>query len=469
MTALKRAAAISTLWFVVSSAVAQFGGGGAPGGGAGGGTSTSGSGVQTPSTGAGAGSFPSGVPRLPLPTGGVFTPQVPPAGPPLILPPDPKAPPGMPTIASAPAAASAPRLPVPLLRAKVFKPVPGKRRMMENRGQGGIESSAAIQSIAQRESRMVGGALGVGLDAEGRLKPAWGPAFQAVTCNAALQSLRTSGRIAGFREPTSDAHIQQELAFISNCLGMPDERISHRLGRLVLNGETLCTVFFLTPTRGITARHCLFARGSQMRTVTLEPITSDMKSLVVEFGSLTNPKPIGVASIDIPTTDEALSRQVLSAATGSGLEPMFAVPRDLQQRDFLFIELQRPMTSAKLSAVSWTEARFGDKVFLPAYHEPVWLESRADDRGFRQQIAGYCQVIQPRVERCLTHACSTTPGASGAPMLVERDVEGSRVLHIVGIHTSGSRDDTACPGEPTTDTLLNYGVRLTAQDLKLTQ
>jgi hypothetical protein len=292
----------------------------------------------------------------------------------------------------------------------------------------------------------------------------WGSAQQTAACTSVLAELRQSGRIAEFKDLLTDVEKQQELRFLANCLGSPDPRVANRLGRLVLNGATLCTVLFLTPTRGITARHCVFDRAPFGGQTFFQPIRAEMKLLSVDFGTVSSARTIRVTAIEVPTTSVGLAKQSLSMQNNYALEAFGPISRDVEQRDFVVIEIAQPMTTQDFAAIPWTEPRFGDRIFLPAYHEPSLLEQNASEDGFRQQVVGFCQVVEPKLEGCMTHACSTTPGASGAPILIEREIQGQRVLHLAGIHTSGKREVTACPGNPGTDTVLNYGVLLTAQD-----
>lgn len=349
--------------------------------------------------------------------------------------------------------------------APIDKRVPKRKGLDENRGQDGVATNGTIQSIGLSEARGPASVAAGAIGADGRVNPMWGSAQQVIACNAALAGLRESGRSNSFRYPLTQAEKQREMAFLSNCLGPPDLRILDRLGRLVLKDETLCTVLFMTPRRGITARHCLFDKMVVGGSPYLDPVQTDMSTLRVEFGSSSSPRSIQVGAVQVPVTSTGFVRQNLAASNKYALEGFTASKRDTEQRDYVVLELVEPMTKGNLVPIPLATPRFGDKVFLPAYHEPALLEDKPGDGGFRQQMAGFCQVIQPAVDRCMTHTCSTTPGASGAPILIEREVEGKPRLHLVGVHTGASRELAACLGSSGLDGVVNYGVRLTAQDV----
>lgn len=323
-----------------------------------------------------------------------------------------------------------------------------------------------MQTIAKAEEKKGDGVNPSARAPDGSMKAVWGSSHQIEACNAALVALPGT-RIPGFKDPINERERQQEKAFLSACLGAPDQRVASRLGRLVHDGSTLCTVFFLSPTRAVTARHCLYDRTRFGDALSLEPRASNMKTLAVEFGPVSSGTAIPVAAVFAPSPNgQPYARYALTAGSGFSLPAISVASKDFEQRDYIVIQIEAPYTAESLPHIHWTEPKYGDKVFLPAFHEPTSVEGKAGDTGFRQQIAGFCQIVQPQVDRCMTHACSTTPGVSGAPMFVERDIGGQRALHFIGIHTNGKRETTGCPGSPGADMILNYGVRLGAEELR---
>lgn len=321
-----------------------------------------------------------------------------------------------------------------------------------------------MQTIAKAEGRKLDGGNPNAKAPDGSMKAVWGSSQQVAACNSALLAL-SGARIAGFRDPINETERRQEKVFLSACLGAPDPRVASRLGRLVHNGSTLCTVFFLSPTSALTARHCLYDRNRGA--LALDPRASSMKTLAVEFGPVIEGVAIPVAAVFVPTPQGQYARHALTAESAYSLPRIPVATSDVEQQDYIVIELEKPYTVERLEPVRLAQPQYGDKVFLPAFHEPTRVEGIVGDTGFRQQIAGYCQIVQPQVDRCMTHACSTTPGVSGAPMFVERDIGGRAVLHLIGVHTSGKREATGCPGNPVTDMILNYGVRLGFNELRL--
>lgn len=345
----------------------------------------------------------------------------------------------------------------------------------ENRGQGGMGGSPVVLSVVTAESikaRANPGGMAISVasltDDKGFLWPAWGEALEVAKCNASLVGLREAGRIAVYKPPVDERRKQLERDFLDSCLGTPDTRVNKRLGRLVRGGNTLCTVFFLTSSRGITARHCLYKPKLNGLIVNLSPVYSNVSSLSVEFGSMAEPQTIAVNSIEVQVSTSQ-TQKLSRASTDEYRLPAIQIPKSVVQKDFIVIELEKPFTNDTFTQVRWAHPALGEKIILPAFHTPTKIQKKPQDSGFRQQVYGYCQVIQPNVESCVTHGCSTTPGTSGAPMFVERSIAGVSELHLVGIHTSGKREDSFCPGDPNTDTILNYGVRLSAKDLGLTE
>ncbi|MBX3625037.1 MAG: hypothetical protein KF892_08510 [Rhizobacter sp.] len=187
-----------------------------------------------------------------------------------------------------------------------------------------------------------------------------------------------------------------------------------------------------------------------------------MSSLAVEFGPVSAPITNSIQGVQIPT---ATAGKPFEFRVHPSLKLMPILPREVEQLDYVFIELTSAISGSKLTSIPLAKPLFGEKVFLPAFHEPTWLEQKARDSGIRQQVAGFCQIIQPQLAGCMTHACSTTPGASGAPMFVERSLGGRQELMFIGIHTSGKREETFCPGDAAADTILNYGVVVRAEDV----
>lgn len=404
-------------------------------------------------TGGLGGGFPSGSASSPGIGGiggtpGPFSPRTPPPG---LWPTVPVTIPGaLPTASSAglPRPGTSPARPV----------VPKTKGLGEHRGQGDASASPVIQAIVKTESR--------GID--GRLTPAWGSTSAATACNASLVALKASGRVAVFKEPRDSEETQQELAFLRNCLGPVDTRLEDRVGRLVRNGEVLCTVLLLAPTLALTARHCLFDKersvGARSSTV-LVARTADIRSTYVEVGPISQPRRAGIASINLFGQFGLEVKVQVDTRFLSTFEPQTLPSSKTEQFDVISLVLSKLVTDGAFEQIEVTEPKFGDRIYLPAFHEPTRLQGLPDESGLRQQVAGTCQVLQPSVDGCMTHLCSTTPGSSGAPILVERVVGGRPKLYLVAVHTSGLREATACQANPAVDGVVNYGVRVSTSDL----
>lgn len=309
----------------------------------------------------------------------------------------------------------------------------------DNRGQDDIESNPVVTSLNGNQP----------------LVPAWGTTGQVTTCNSALVDLRRNGRnnaAGGPIKPGSRAW-NAEKSFVDSCLDQVDRRIVDRLGLLRLAGvKTICTVFFIAPTKVLTARHCLMkpTLGGAFGVASFRPIVNDLAQLTIEAGK----REITLVGFKLVTGSGEVQSGGRLLSFDTNLE-------EVAQSDYVILETASPIADS-LPSIALSEPRTGEKVVLSAYHEPVAVLGYQGDTGFRQQAAGYCQIIQPRVgERCLTHTCSTSPGSSGAPMFVERP-DG---LFLVGLHTSGRRSDTSCPGIAELDGVINYGVRFVPQGL----
>lgn len=328
----------------------------------------------------------------------------------------------------------------------VAAPSPPVRRgrVDEHRGQDDVGEAPAVRNIVSQS----------GGPPNGKLPPAWEGAYPS--CNAALVELRRTARIANFVEPKNIEQKNVELAFMKSCLGPLSQDLEGRVGRLLVDGKIACTVFMLTARRALTARHCLYEKYREpgATEIELRPSFSADSDLSVEIGPIGKGKRSQFGSV------------LLLSSTGPSV---WTEIKDLQSpetasfdklNDLMVLQLNADVTPPGLSRIGWTNLLLNDKIVLPAFHQPTYLEEKERDSGLRQQIAGYCQVLQPAASRCLRHACSTTPGSSGAPILVERIENGVTALHLAGIHTSGSREESSCSGDPALDGVLNFGVVL---------
>lgn len=340
-------------------------------------------------------------------------------------------------------ASPAPRVGV-AVPADAPRPIVRRRGIDENRGQDDLGNIPAVQKVVSQSGEPTGG----------KLSPAWADAYPS--CNAALVELRRTARIAEFLEPKNEQKENIELAFLKSCLGPVSQDLEARVGRLLVDGKIACTVFMLTAKRALTARHCLYEKYHEPNATEIElrPSFSDDSVLLVEIGPIDKGRRSRIASILLLSSGGSLTWTQLKDLQS----PMMTSFDTLN--DLMVLQLDADVTSPALPPIGWTELLLNDKIVLPAFHEPTYLEKKAGDSGLRQQIAGYCQVIQLPTSRCLQHACSTTSGSSGAPILVERIESGVKVLHLAGIHTSGSRKESGCPGDPALDGVLNFGVVL---------
>jgi len=331
----------------------------------------------------------------------------------------------------------------------------------EHRGQADIDSSPAIQSLVKQSGGPFNGAV----------IPAWGTPAQIAACNSALRLLRREGRNADFLRPDKDSEIFAEQRFSEACLGAVDARVRHRVGRLHIGTGVVCTVFMISPQSALTARHCLFYDDAAAQdwkpgsgVVRLSMAFPTFKSLAVELGPLRGAKRASVQQVLFPTS-AGYSRHSLNEANGYKVPTQNISSLASLQRDFIVLNLAERLADQAMESLPVSTPRFGDKLVVPAFHQSAGVTPSPGDTGIRQQVAGVCQVFIPGAGECIRHGCSTTQGGSGAPLIVERPAGPGTALYLVGVHTGGSRVKSHCPGDARLDTLLNFGVRLSQNDV----
>lgn len=329
-----------------------------------------------------------------------------------------------------------------------------RRREIENRGQDDVGDVPAVQ--AQVAS--------AGGPKFGPVAPAWkGSDANSLTfCNQSLRNLRKADRINTFQVPTTDTSFRAERDFFVHCLSPLSSELETRTARLLVDGLPSCTVFLITAKRGLTARHCLFSISKNISTgqELLSPAFTQESVLLVETGEIARGDSRRVVAVFVPLIQRGLTKIELK-----GRFPLINLFEP--EGDLIGIELETDLVRSPLPVPEWTDLRVNDKIVLPAFHYGAYVEDRPNESGLRYQTVGYCQVIQPPKGRCFRHACSTTPGASGAPVLIEREQDGTKVLRLAGIHTSGSPIESGCEGDPGLDNILNFGVALRKMDLQL--
>lgn len=331
----------------------------------------------------------------------------------------------------------------------------------EHRGQSDIASSPVIQSLVKQS----------GGPSNGVVVPAWGTPAQIAACDRALRLLRREGRTADYLRPDKDSEVAAEQRFSEDCLGAVDVRVRHRVGRLHVGSGIVCTVFLISTQSALTARHCLFDDDAADQdwkpgsgAVRIRMAFPTFKSLAVELGPLGAAKRASIQQVLFPTP-MGYSRHSLSEANGYKVPTQNITSLASLQRDFIVLSLAEKVTDQVMEPLPVSTPQFGDKLVVAAFHQSVGVNPSPRDTGIRQQVAGVCQVFIPNAGECIRHGCSMTQGGSGAPLIVERPVGTGTVLYLVGVHTGGSRAASHCPGDARLDTLLNFGVRLSQNDV----
>jgi hypothetical protein len=306
---------------------------------------------------------------------------------------------------------------------------------------------------------------------DGTLEPVWnewsstnGKKGGAAACNDALKLLRRASRISEFDSALLEKDKKLELDFLKLCLGPVSDQLAKRVARLTIDGKIACTAYLTSATRALTARHCLFLKGDGRREkAKLTPVVLDLTRVFIEFGPIDNPRKIRVEAIALEMGKSFPTIVNLKPSTG---DVDFAEQRQAEN-DSMGLLLESNANVGSLEQIFWTGMNFGDRIYLPAYHVSTFLEGLPSEQGFRQQDAGICQVVAKRSDggRCFQHGCATTQAASGAPVFVERLENGQTVLALIGVHTSGDRKKSGCPGEPALDGVLNFGIAI--QEIEL--
>lgn len=323
--------------------------------------------------------------------------------------------------------------------------VPGKN---ENRGQNNIANSQAIKILlAKNEVPPV-------------IKPAWGGEYSE--CDRSLAKLRALGRTGTYTKPLNAAQQNAEKDFVTACLSPLPAEIESRVSRIVISGQTVCTMLLIHGNLGVTARHCFYDRyqNPSNRQYMYRARFSELNVVTAEVGAVASAKSAQIAKLWL------LKQQATGAAWLEGKYPASPnIGAEDQLNDIVAVELVNSIASSALPKIPLAQADINDRIVLPAFHSPYQLDGRANDSGLRIQTKGFCQIFQPaNSSRCMIHACSTTPGSSGAPILIERDDGNGKNLFFAGIHVGGSREESSCKADGILDGIVNFGIGINGNE-----
>ena len=218
------------------------------------------------------------------------------------------------------------------------------------------------------------------------------------------------------KEAFKNVKRSQEI-FATSCLNatIPSEMrptsIKRAVGILSHNGEVKCTALRVSPTKIVTAKHCLFDPLSGKPNNILKSMEGNTSALWFSYEGEPGDR-FGVC------LDSAKS-----AYDGEMIQPL---------SDEIVLSIAQTNTPAP--DIEWApqEVSEGTSLYLRGYFHFIEGDPPPLERLRSSTSACYAHAVG---SRCFFHSCQTTPSMSGAPIFIRPPPEDSnQTLKVVGIH-----------------------------------